>query len=183
MTLKPPYELVNGSYFFYDLDLPGLPAKAVLGGREFELNSLLHVSLITNLRRFVPQLVAKLDAEEDEALLLLVDSATALIAEIQPKLIGYRSDLRVAKRGDDETIVIMVDVSGLDELQHRLGDKFGLDIPSRPAHVTLYLLPGSQPVPIRDQQQLQEYTRPLTEAELAELKKQIDFEKIFGVNV
>jgi hypothetical protein len=70
-------------------------------------------------------------------------------------------ELRLVRRGEERTLVVMVRVDGLAELYRELSGRLGAPLAPPPAHITLYRRPGGESIGLHDETDLRELTRPL----------------------
>ena len=74
-------------------------------------------------------------------------------------------------RADLETLIVMVDCPGLEQLVRDLSDALGRRLPVPPAHVTLYSSDPAQGIGIADEQELAERAPPLSEPQQEEIRR------------
>jgi hypothetical protein len=85
-------------------------------------------------------------------------------------------ELRVAREGEQRTIVVMVRVDGLGELYAELSGRLGAPLAPPPAHVTLYTRPEGKGIGLHDADDLRAMSRALTEREDAEVRAALGFD-------
>jgi hypothetical protein len=114
--------------------------------------------------------------------------AEAAWSEISAALEGRRAgpvritdELRVAREGDERTIVVMAAVDGLPDLYEELSARLGAPLAAPPTHVTLYTRPGGASIGLHDTAELRQLSRALTAPEDAEVREAVGYDAVFGV--
>ena len=114
-----------------------------------------------------PWLAERLDQDPERVWAAVV----ATLAEVDAGPVALTGELRRVQRGDERTLVVMAAVAGLDELHAALGARLGTELERPPAHVTLYTdAPQAPGIGIHDAAELAALTRPLDDAEHAEVR-------------
>jgi hypothetical protein len=177
--LTSPYEYANG-YISLDVPLIALPPAIDLGGTHYLVKPEFHISLIAT-KKITPLLISRDGISESDAEAKVANIACNIINDIKPKLTTIGTELRIADQPERSrrTLVVMADVSGLDEVFARLNHELRINVPTQVAHITLYALYGL-PIGITSQDELKEKTRLLTDEETDELQSQIDIQQLVG---
>jgi hypothetical protein len=82
-------------------------------------------------------------------------------------------ELRLAREGDERTLIVMARVEGLGELYTELSRRLGAPLAPPPAHITLYTRPGGAAIGVHDQGELRTLTQPLTGRRATEVRSAI----------
>lgn len=79
-------------------------------------------------------------------------------------------ELRLVKKGDRKTIIVMAKVPNLDIFFDKLSQKYDIKLPLQPTHITLYTLPTDKiGIGILSDEELQKYSKPINIPELQTL--------------
>jgi hypothetical protein len=89
-------------------------------------------------------------------------------------------ELRVAREGEQRTIVVMVRVDGLGELYAELSGRLGAPLAPPPTHITLYTRTGGESIGIHDESDLRSLTEVVRGRHVEELRDAIGFDALFG---
>jgi hypothetical protein len=107
--------------------------------------------------------------------------------DLAPALEGRRAgpvrvgdELRLAREGEERTLVVMVRVDGLGELYAELSGRLGAPLAPPPTHITLYTRPGGEGIGIHDESDLRSLTEVLRGRDAAQLRAAIGFDARFG---
>ena len=120
---------------------------------EFHV-TLLHARSISKLRELANQDIAR-----------FFDS---FVEKFSLGLISFIDDFRYAEEAEKRTILVRCVVSELDALFREFGKKFGIALPTQPAHVTLYTLQKNAGIHINSDTTMQGLERvDLPELEVA----------------
>ena len=76
-------------------------------------------------------------------------------------------------RADLETLIVMAECPGLDELVRDLSQAIAGRLPVPPAHVTLYSTDAAQGIGITDERELAERAPPLSESEQEDIRRAV----------
>ncbi len=185
ITLKAPYEFMEGNIIesLAPKLVSTLPETITLSGNTYQRRSHLHCTIIA-IKRLVPMLVEARKITPDAAGKLALEQAAVILENVNPQVEQFLPDLRVVSDAarDRQTLIIRVKVSKLAEFFDNLSRQLELSMPIQPSHVTLYAA-RDLPIGINSDRQIDEISRALTEDELAELKRQIDLNTVFGVKL
>jgi hypothetical protein len=89
-------------------------------------------------------------------------------------------ELRLARDGDERTIVVMARVDGLADLYVELSGRLGAPLAPPPAHITLYTRPGGEGIGLHDETGLREQTQVLARREADAVRAAIGFDAALG---
>lgn len=149
--ITPHHKHNNGYIYLVIKDFVALPDEVTVGQKTLYKKSEFHVSLMA-LKNLLP-LINTVNTDVDEADLVQAfldyQSSTDLSAFTPTQ------ELRYVKRGERETVVAMVDVPNIDSLFQRLREKYNVDIPTQPTHITLYTLQPETGIGILSQEELE----------------------------
>lgn len=181
-SFSEPYAYETG-YVAQHLGGPGaLPPVIHLAGVEYRVKPELHCSLVA-VKNITPVLIQRGLMPVEEVEQRVTEIIASLITKHQPHLQQYLPEIRVAVKPEEskQSLIIMVRVNNLEEFYAELSATLQLEVPVQTPHVTLYTLPNGLGIGVNGQTQLEERTRPLTDAESLEWHEQIDMKKLFGV--
>lgn len=135
---QSPYAGYDINYtYLRDLDLGELPASIEVDGDTLLLKSEFHISLVCAVR-----LAPLIDKQGSDKVAAEIIEAFNEFVQGQP-LTDYEvsGELRLVKRDEKKTVIVMVKVPNLDKLFDDLRQKYNVDLPIQPTHITLYTLP------------------------------------------
>jgi hypothetical protein len=89
-------------------------------------------------------------------------------------------ELRLAREGQERTLIVMVRVDGLGALYTELSGRLGAPLAPPPTHITLYTRPGGDGIGIHDESDLRSLTEVVRGRHAAELRAAIGFDARFG---
>jgi hypothetical protein len=155
--LLPPYTYGEG-YITMDAHIEGLPPMLQLDGVEYQVKDEFHCSLVAT-KKIVPQLIEREHLSQSEAEGKAVQVASKLINEIKPTITQIGPEVRLADQPERNrrTIVVMVEVDGLEEVFRRLNQELDINLPTQTTHITVYTMNGL-PIGIPSREALEEYT-------------------------
>lgn len=179
--LLEPYKYSKG-YIIHRLNEIKLPATINLSGVEFIAKDPLHCSLIA-VKKIVPIIMERDQTTEANTEEKVLEAVSTAIMKIQPHITGYLNEFRIAEKPDEakRTVIVMAKVDGIEQLFIKVNEILNLEIPTQPTHVTLYTLANGKPIGVTSINELADFTRPLTPAELITLRDQLDVQTIFGI--
>lgn len=141
----------NGYIGLVNLELRGLPEQVHLGEYNLTLKSEHHISIIC-AKRIAPII----DDENANAIeSKLVEDFKDYVANKNP-LIEYKltEEYRLVRRDEKMSLVVIVILNGLVEYFEHLQNKYNIDLPLQPAHITLYTLQLNVGIGILSDEQL-----------------------------
>lgn len=133
-----PYAGYDIHYMYLrDLDLGELPTSIEVDGHTLILKSEFHISLVCAVR--LAPLINKRGSDKVAA--EIIEAFDGFVKE-QP-LTDYElsGELRLVKRDEKKTVIVMAKVPNLDKFFDSLRRKYNVDLPTQPTHITLYTLP------------------------------------------
>jgi hypothetical protein len=143
--------LDEGYIILSGIELPGLPDSISVDGYELQRKDEFHVTLVGGVAsKSLP------DSENSKA---TVKAAFDEFAKTHD-LTQYEltDELRLLKRDDRVTVVVMVKLPGIDELYEYLNAKLGTSLPVQPTHITIYSLDPNVGISLNSLEQLNETT-------------------------
>lgn len=145
----------NGYIMLGGIELPKLPGSINVAGHELVKKNEFHITLVG--AKALAQLPQDVDASQ-----LMKDAVLEFAS--QNDLADYEilDEYRLVERGERVTVAAMAQVACMDALYIFLNDKFGLTLPTQPAHVTIYSLDPSVGISINSAEQLANETRIIT---------------------
>jgi hypothetical protein len=129
----------------------GLAPEVVALGERWAVKEEFHVTAVST-----PWLAERLGRDLDE----VSGAAAEVAAASNVTRVTVRDELRVVRRDEERTIVVMADVEGLDGFIAALAERLGAPVPAPPAHVTLYTRPGGGGIGLHEDTDLAGLTCP-----------------------
>jgi hypothetical protein len=182
MQVPAPYEYSRG-YIIQRLGTnDALPPHLLLGGIDYIAKPELHCSLIA-IKKLVPRLAEHEHLTEEVAEEKALTAAISALAQTRPTFKAYQPNVRIASQPgrDRQTVIIMAEVTNIEQTFSLLGKALDLEIPTQPTHVTIYTLENGLPIGVTSPSELAEITRALTASETDQLRQQINLQQVFGV--
>lgn len=139
-----------------------LPPSIEAEGLTLILKEEVHISLVS-LKSILP-VIRETNGEVEESHLV----QDFLDFQQKEELSKYRllNELRFVEREERRTVVVMAEVVGLEELFGHYRAKYGVDIPTQPAHATLYTLQPEVAIGINSRAELETISRPVEVPEI-----------------
>lgn len=153
------------------LSLHGLPERVQAIGSEWELKREFHVTAV-NTEWLAERLAMPVDRVWRE-----------LSQALQGRRAGpvrIRDELRLARRDEERTIIVMAGVDGLSGLYEELAARLGAPLRLPPSHVTLYTRPSGEGIGIHAAVELELLTRRLAGRVVVEVRAAIGLVEVFG---
>jgi hypothetical protein len=177
--LSAPYHYMLG-YIVEPVQFIGIPSTLEINGVTYQSKVEYHCSLIA-VKSIIPLVVAREGLAHDAAEALVMEVASKIVNEIRPSITNIGPELRLADQPDRDrhTLVVMVNVPGIEPVFSRLNQELRLQIPTQVTHITLAGVYGL-PIGLPSADDLAKYTRLLTPDEQKQLQTQLDLNKIFG---
>jgi hypothetical protein len=160
---------VESLYVSQGIQITGLPSEILLNSTRMCVAYPLHLSLFTP--KHYAAALAEMLGSNKAAYQKLKQASEFMSKQCEGLALHLLPQTRVVVREDRQTLIVMVDVQGLDELYGQLATLLGIDLEVVPAHITLYVLPGSKGIGLTTAEHLQTLTRELTRKEQEELKQ------------
>jgi hypothetical protein len=89
-------------------------------------------------------------------------------------------ELRLARDGEERTLIVMVGVDGIGALYTELSGRLGAPLAPPPTHITLYTRPGGEAIGVHDESELRSLTEPLRGRHAAEIRDAIRFDALLA---
>jgi hypothetical protein len=154
-----------------------LPAQITFDNFTFYAKTEFHCSLIC-VKCIVKALTENQASNAESLKTQILMEVEAARKENEPVFIGYKNELRHVTQDDNQSIVILVDIGKLEPIFEHLRDKFQINLPSQPTHVTLYTLIPDKGIGIYSATAL-EATILIGGDVLEQLKSDMNFKKQF----
>ncbi|MDB5164066.1 MAG: hypothetical protein JWS12_684 [Candidatus Saccharibacteria bacterium] len=157
------YQYGNGYIVLKDLVLAGLPQKIALLGHEFFPKSEFHISLVC-----VYKLAALIDPNNKPLIEnQIVAEFTQFVQQHPLSTYTLTPNFRHVQRGEKQTLIVMATVAGLEDFFKTLSQKYGVELPLQPAHITLYSIKPVTGIGILSPEELARDSHQVKIAELA----------------
>jgi hypothetical protein len=144
------------AYVSIAVEIPALPRLLEDSGLLWQRTADPHLSLFTPDRIVDPVLETGCAPADAVARL---ERASELACGWPVRVERY-TEIRVARRDERRSLIVLAVVRGLDTLYARLSDLVGADVPPPPPHVTLYTAPDGKGIGIVDAADLYQLTTP-----------------------
>src|SRR3954470_17039177 len=109
----------------------------------------------------------------ERAGMTLDDAWGELAAAVEGRRAGpvrVSDELRIAREGEERTLLVMASVDGLGELYAELGGRLGALLALPPTHITLYTRPDGKGIGLHDDGDLRTMTKVLSDDDAAEVR-------------
>ncbi len=140
----------DDGYIYLPLDIRNLPEQITVEGYSLQLKTELHCSLVC-----IKCMELKYGKNFDNLESKIVERFCEFVSKNEISFIKYRNEFRLVKRAGRVSVVVMCDVSNLEDFFHLLEKKFGIKADTQPTHVTSYTLQPNKGIGIPDQATLQ----------------------------
>lgn len=139
----------RGYIVLSDIELPGLPETVNVDGYDLKRKNEFHITLVgAKALTYLPQ--------DGDAAQLMRDAVKEFAETHDITTYEVLDEYRLVRREDRVTIVALAKVAGMSALYDFLNEKFGTDLPTQPAHVTIYSLDPDVGISINSDEQLAE---------------------------
>lgn len=147
-----------------NIKLKNLPKAIKVGSHSLVKKNELHITLVgAKALEYFPDDV---DAAEE-----IKQAVTDFAKEHDLTQFELLDDYRLVKRGDRVTLAVMVILNNMDRLYEYLNERFDLELPIQPGHITLYSLDPEVGISINSYEQLEAETQKVDVPELADIKQ------------
>lgn len=136
VKLSDRHILDNGYIGLVDIKLSGLPDTLEVNGHSLLKKSELHISLAC-IKLLAPMIdTSRTDALQTEMAELFKEFIkTTPLTDFE-----LTNEYRLVKRDQRVTVIAMVTVPGIKDFFKLLQDKYAVELPLQPTHITLYTL-------------------------------------------
>lgn len=138
--MKLPYDFFENGYGYIrleDLQLNKLPDRIKVDGDELVIKQEFHISLVWAGR--LSEIVDKKDKEKIQK--EMIEEFDNFTKKHSLKDYKLTKELRLVKREKRKSVIAMAEVPNISLFFERLSQKYGVDLPVQPTHITLYTLP------------------------------------------
>ncbi len=159
------YEYGRGYILLSDLKITNIPEDIQVEGIDLVKKSEFHITLVAANR--LANLINPEDSERIEA--EITDKFKEFVKENPIENFELTHEFRLAQRGEKKTVVAMVNIENLASFYDELRQSYGEEIPTQPAHVTLYSLQPEEGISLSSQENLDNDTRVVDIPELQDI--------------
>lgn len=146
-----------------NLSVGDIPDSLEFEGTKFIVKSEFHITLLA--AQHIAEIIDKNNVEELQ--LKIIDEFYKFSKEFPLTEYELLDDMRLVTVGDSKTIVVTVNLKGIEEFFKRLEGRYRKALPVQPTHITLYTLPTDTfGIPIFSYEELQSISRPIKIPEL-----------------
>ncbi len=148
----------NKNITLANLKIVGLPDSLEIGEDKFVVKSEFHITLLG-----VKSIADSIDSNGTEKLQQeIVDEFYNFVSETPLTEYKLSDELRLVNVKGNKTVVVLASVRGIEKLFKRLSEKYGVQPPVQPTHITLYTLPTDTiGIPISSYDELKEISEPI----------------------
>lgn len=132
----------------------GLPDKITIEGNSLLRKTSFHVSLVC-VGKIIEKHNVSIPNFQDE----IVTDFCEFIQKNNVDLLRYRDEFRFAFQNEKKAIVVMCDISNLENFFKRMNQKYGLNTECPPTHVTLYTLQLDKGIFLTDLRDVKQLTK------------------------
>ena len=136
--------------------LENLPNEIKIEEEILVLKSSFHISLVC-----INQIVLKYKVDILNFRDLVLKDFCEFTKTNDISLVKYTNEFKFAVENDLKTIIVLCDVSNLNNFFHLINKKYGLNIEYPPTHVTLYALPNKLGIFLTDSNDIETLTKPI----------------------
>lgn len=165
ITSQEAYEYGRGYIILSDLKIDNIPEDIQVEGVDLVKKSEFHITLAGTER--LAKLINPEDGEKIEE--EIVDKFKAFTNENPIKNFELKHEYRFVQRGERKTVVAMVDIENLASFYDVLRQDYGADIPTQPAHITIYSLEPEVGISLSSQADLDNDTKIVDIPELKDI--------------
>ncbi|MES3032159.1 MAG: hypothetical protein V4699_02880 [Patescibacteria group bacterium] len=142
---------------FLPVELENLPDKLIIGEFTLFKRSEFHVSLVC-----VGKIIEKYKISIPDFWNKVVDDFYEFTRTKKIEIIGYKDEFKFVVRENKKTVVVMCEMSNLNEFFDFINHKYTLNIDYPPAHITLYTLDGESGIFLISIDDIKNFTKPIT---------------------
>jgi hypothetical protein len=159
------FENVAGYIVWPDIKLENLPLTIVVEDKKLILKEELHITLVM-AKRLAPLVNEDNSETIQEEIIKMFDAFTS---KNTLKTYELTNELRLVKRDDKMTVIVIVKVPELEVFFDELRNKYSMNLPTQPTHITLYSLSPEVGISILSDEVLQHESKPVNIPELQSL--------------
>ena len=151
-------------YLWYDnVKVSGLPKKLVVDNVELVLKDKFHITLIWTEK--IAKLIDANRAEEteEEVLNLVIE----FIKTKPPVNFQLTGEFRFCHESGDSTVIALCNFMEAEKIFELLREKYKVDIPTQPFHITLYTEPDKKGIGILSKEHLEKISKQIQSDELS----------------
>lgn len=147
------------------VSVTGLPEKVEIEGYTLFLKTSFHVSLVC-----IGKIIEKHKVIIPDFINKIVDDFCEFTWTNSINFLRYRNEFRLAVQNEKRSIVVMCDISNLDEFFKFMNKKYNLNVEYPPTHITLYTLQLDKGIFITDAEDIEKFTKLITNPGLILIK-------------
>lgn len=143
------------------VSIEGLPEKIEVEGYTLLRKTSFHVSLVC-----IGNIIEKYNVSIPDFQNKVVADFCEFIQKDSVNLLRYRNEFRFATQSERRSVVVMCDVSNLDEFFQLINQRYGLRVEYPPTHITLYTLQLNSGIFLTDSEDIKQFTKSITNPDL-----------------
>lgn len=137
------------------IKLENLPNEIMIQNNTLLLQSSFHVSLVC-----INEIIKKHNISIPDFENKIVSDFCEFSKTNKIEVLKY-NDFKFTVKDDLKTVIVMCDISNLDEFFKIINNKYGLNIEYPPTHVTPYILPNKHGIFLTDANDIKKFTEPI----------------------
>ena len=139
------------------VSLTGLPEKIEVEGHKLFLKNSFHVSLVC-----IGKIIEKQHISIPDFINKVFTDFCEFTKDKNISFIQYQNKFRLVSQGERYSVVVMCEISNLDEFFIYLNEKYNIQIESQPTHVTLYTLEHNTGIFLTDSEDIKNLTKSIS---------------------
>lgn len=136
------------------VDLSGLLSEISVEGQTLYLKSSFHVTLVA-----IRKIIEKHAVADPQFAERVVADFCEFVRENEMNLLRFREEFKFASKGEKRSVVVMCDISNLNDFFDQMNAKYKLHVEYPPTHVTLYTLQPDKGIFLTDQSDIEVLTK------------------------
>ncbi len=164
-TNSEQYTYGRGYIILPELNIDNIPEAIQLEGIDLVKKSEFHITLVA-----VNKIAQLINPEENDRIEAeITDSFKEFVQQNPIENFELTNEFRLAQRGEKKTVVAMANIENLADFYEKLRNDYQVDIPTQPAHITLYSLEPEEGISLSSQADIDSDTEPVDIPELQDV--------------
>ncbi|MGB3023607.1 MAG: hypothetical protein WBB39_02260 [Candidatus Saccharimonadales bacterium] len=164
--ITPSHNCDDGYIALANIELANVPKTIAVGPYSLTKTSEFHVSLMA-LKHLAPIINPE---NPTQAVAQLVDDFVQFTKSIPLTTLELTTEFRIVRRAERVSVVVMIEVPGIDALFDTLRSKYSPTLPTQPTHITLYTLQPNTGIGLFSTDEVARDTQVVTVPELSDIK-------------
>lgn len=176
ILLPEPYKYSMG-YIILPLHALDVAKTVSIDGETLYAKEKFHMSIL-GIKNYAKALTEKLQINPGEAEERILRESARILGEKPVRFLRFVDDIRLVEEDDKKTIAVMCEAENLDNFFDKLREALGIEIATQPVHSTIYTREGGCGIGMINQDELDSFSKPLTEDELPSVKEALNWDKL-----